>query len=355
MALSGDPIKSSALPSIRLDKEVLINNSGLVSDDPRDHWVRGVVEVVSGDIDQTLHLIGYEDHDIYHLLNDGCLSSTDEVIEKLKQFGARSPGSFLLIHSNRVYAVIVDHKNECRVIGQINAVIPYKDNTQSKDMNVVIVGKDGSRRDSNSRSFDIKQMVSSGVVFGIVSEGGFAVIETDINTSNQDFARNLVLVANKGYFIFEESKVDWKRLEVGLRKEEFAVKMTTLMANEILVTRSAAYIRDNDRYVVFGGHNAVFNFNAFQNMMNAMTTVGHQNTTTDDNSNSELENQNSSEEKCSQTLEVGPKPDSEVEPTFVSSETHSEVETNSNLKPESDLSVEETASDGSTTEYDFYQ
>ena len=274
MALSGDIFGEvqQKRASIRLETDIRVSPSGLVSEDWSDQLVTGVTQVVEGDIDQVLHLIGYGVLDLDELTSDGILSASDEVNEKLKLLGPRSPSSHLLVHNNRLYGVVVDHQNQSRVLGLIDCVIPNKQINSDFNTNTLVIGRDGVWKTMRSKDFNLDNLVDSGVVFGIVSEHGFAFFESG-KPSEEEMSK-LVLVLNKGYFVIEDTKVNWTRLQVGLRIDEFKTKTTTLAPKECIVCLRGGYLRTGDRLEVFGSQNAVVDYDSLHNMMKAMRTVG---------------------------------------------------------------------------------
>ena len=278
MAVSGDMNTNSEVdsetktPSIRFDANIYVSSGGQVSKDKTDscvHFVCGVVEVVNGSVDQVLHLMGHPYYELNGLVdNDGCLNTTPEVNDRFEGSLPRPPASHLVLQDNRLFRVVIDGNNDCRVVGAISQVVP------SGDANVLKCGRDGIWTTIRSKDIDINSMVANGVVFAVVSEGGFAFIQTDVCPPQE--MSELTLVVNKGYIVLEETALHWTRLRVGLRRDEFATNTTKLLAEECVVTGRGGYLRRDDHFEVFGSHNAVVYFKALKNMMEVMATVGVQ-------------------------------------------------------------------------------
>lgn len=299
MALSGDICKEVGIkwPSIRFANEIQFTNEGLItelSEDSTNHRLFDVFEVIDGNIDSILPLIGHKRREIRSLIKDNVLMATEEVVDKIKTFGPRSPATHLLVENNRIYGIIVDDYNNCRVVGRITSVVPQKGS--KNDQNVAIVGKQGFYKTCRSKDCDLKALVESGVIFSIISERGFAFIQTN-DTKTEDFP-DLVLVLNKGYILFEDLTIDWIRLQIGLRINEFKIKKTTIDAKECIVTFRGGYIREDNALVFYGSQNSVLDFFSFHDLMLNMNTIGlesGQHFPTEDSINSSNKSQSSTD------------------------------------------------------------
>jgi len=268
MTLSGDINKT---PGLRLDADIYVTNSGLISDNQihKDYQIKGVSRVIDGTIDRVIHLIGYPNTDIENLITAGIIRSTNQIKSQLKQLPPRAPGSYLLQKDERLYGVIVDSNGEARIAGRVNCVIPSQ---QSNGYcNTVMIEKDGDWKTCSSKDFDLRVMIATGAVFGIVSNDGFVFIQTKISPNQQ--LSQLVLIQQKGYFVICDTNVDWIRLKVGLHIGKIESRVTRLEPFECIVSRSGGCVRNGDRFELFGSGNAIINFNAFQDMMVYMKTV----------------------------------------------------------------------------------
>ena len=311
MALSGDiEVQDVVKPSaIRLEAQIWFTNDGQItriaptheditlSDNLPDetiqevivdrskHHLRKVIHVAQGDLESALPLIGHRmqalrpnEKGLEQMLVDGLLTETEEVKEHIAALGPRSPASLLVAHETNIYGVVINGTNEARVVGRVRHVIPKKSDTgvfAQKESNTVVVGKEpGVWEVIKSRDHELKTEVNRGVTFCMISEDGFALIEgTEI--PDEEY-RELVMIVNRGYIFFKEVPIDWMRLMIGLRIDEFSTRTTRIKYKECLVTQKGAYIRDNDKLQVYGSQNAVLDFDAFLKFLDAMGTVGFQ-------------------------------------------------------------------------------
>ena len=275
MALSGDRSKEEIdkRASIRFLNQIHFTDEGLVNESIEDstlHCLSDVIQVVEGDIDSVLPLIGYRKSDIRSHIQNDVFKATDAVIESMDALGPRSPGSHILVHNNSLYGVVVNHSNNCRVVGRITSVVPKK---EPKDgLNVVIVEEEGIQTTCRSIDLNLKELVQNGAILCMISINGFAFIETNERTAED--IPDLILVVNRGYILFEGMPIDWIRLKTGLRINEYVVKTTTIAPKECIICLRSGYVREDNRLIVYGNQSGVLDFDAFLAFTNDLQTIG---------------------------------------------------------------------------------
>jgi hypothetical protein len=267
MTLSGD---INLIPGLKLETDIFVTNSGLISAVETEYCVRSVSQVIDGAVDEVIHLIGYPNNDIQHLTTDGVMRSTDELNSQLKQLPPRAPGSYLLQENDKLYGVIIDSNSEAKVVGLINEVIP-RQQTNGK-CNTVVIHRDGNWETTNSRDHELPALISGGALFGMIANNGFLFLQTKDSTLEE--LSQLVLIQQKGYFIIEDAKVDWVRSKVGLKIGQMESRVTTLEPFECLVSRRGGCVRNGDRFQLFGSGNAIVSFDALNNMFISMRNAG---------------------------------------------------------------------------------
>lgn len=266
MDLEGDV---QQVPGLKFYQNVFVDPVGRVQNVETNSCVKRVVQVIDGTLEDVLHLVGYQYECIENLVKDNILRASDEVNISLKELPQRTPSAYLLQGNGLIYGVIINEKGEARIVGIIRHVIPgTHDDTNYR---AVIIAKDASWTFCNPKDINIQEKIEAGAHFGMTSISGSLFLQVK-QCRNEEMAE-LVLVLEKGFFIIEESNIDWIRLKTCLSIGAVEPKITALEKEDCIVSFCGACICKQDGFQLFGSGNAIIRYSAFCEFLREMGNI----------------------------------------------------------------------------------